>query len=67
MDAAKLVAAIAPSRDLAATYALGARAFPKTRLPAIAVLTTVGTGSDVTRTSIVSTANGTKTSFGARN
>ena len=60
MDAAKLVAAIARSGDPAADYALSARALPADRLPAIAVPTTAGTGSEVTRTSVVSAGDGTK-------
>lgn len=60
MDAAKLVAAIARAGHPAAAYALGARALPSTGVPAIAVPTTAGTGSEVTRTSIVSTRSGTK-------
>ncbi len=60
MDAAKLVAAIAPSETPARTYALSAQPMPANGVPSIAVPTTAGTGSEVTRTSIVSTKEGFK-------
>ncbi len=56
MDAAKLAAALARDGDAAESYALGARPLPRNGLPRIAVPTTAGTGSEVTRTSVFSTA-----------
>ena len=63
MDAAKLVAAIAPSGRPAVDFALSANPLPGAGLPAIAIPTTAGTGSEVTRTAIISKADGSKVWF----
>ena len=60
MDAAKVVAAIAHSSEPARTFDLAAQPLPSSGVPAIAIPTTAGTGSEVTRTAVISRADGSK-------
>jgi alcohol dehydrogenase class IV len=60
LDSAKLVATIAPSGAPVKNFALGAQPLPKDGVPAIAIPTTAGTGSEGTRIAVISDANGRK-------
>ena len=60
MDAGKAAAAIARGTAPAEHYALCANPLPAKPLPKICVPTTSGTGSETTRTSVLTTADGAK-------
>jgi alcohol dehydrogenase class IV len=61
LDLGKAVAAIAGDARSAIDYELCARDFPEARLPAICVPTTSGTGSETTRTAVLTRADHAKT------
>jgi alcohol dehydrogenase class IV len=60
MDLGKTVAAIAPAAAPAAHYGLCANPFPADRLLSVCVPTTSGTGSEATRTAVLSDPQGAK-------
>jgi alcohol dehydrogenase class IV len=60
LDLAKAVAAIAPAPDSAERYQLGERPLPAAPLRKICVPTTSGTGSETTRTAILTRADHAK-------
>lgn len=60
LDLGKLVAAVAAEPASAETYALAAEPFPAARLRTICIPTTSGTGSEATRTAILSARDGAK-------
>lgn len=60
LDAGKAIAAVAPGDLPAEAYALGARPLPPLPLVKITVPTTAGTGSETTRTAILTDGAGNK-------
>jgi alcohol dehydrogenase class IV len=60
MDLAKAAAAVAPAAEPAAHYELSAHPFPPRPLLKVCVPTTAGTGSETTRTAVLTDAQGNK-------
>lgn len=60
LDVGKAVAALAPASAACEHYALCANPLPPQPLPKICVPTTSGTGSETTRTAVVTTSSGAK-------
>jgi alcohol dehydrogenase len=61
LDLGKAIAAIAAGRRSALDYELGKTELPLRRLPTICLPTTSGTGSEATRTAVLTRADGAKT------